>query len=201
MNNEYENDETEENKVASNLRTTMYSIFLLAFFRILALQFLLMINDIIATLIIYCTYSTRGRLMAIFCIINGVLGVIYAILIGTNDINRMKDDPNPNGFINFMLVFTMFYAIIAYSMITYYSYKAYKTFRNPFGRIPEEDYNNDMYPQNRNNYQGNDYGGIENRGNSNVYGLNHNPGGTSATQHSNRDFVPFRGRGIQLGGN
>jgi hypothetical protein len=84
------NPEREE-KISYNLRVTMYMLFFLAAFRILAAQYFWMLSDLLTALVVYCTYTSKSKMMAIFCIINGIMGIIYAITLGVMDLNKLNN--------------------------------------------------------------------------------------------------------------
>ena len=199
----------------------MYLLFFLAVMRIFALQFFWMISDLLAAFIVYCAYSSKGKFMAIFSLINGVFGIIYAITLAPIELSRFKtmnsspsngksalsnsssldssqnnldnlnNDPNflgnynsyssSNSSMNYfftMMVINLILALITYTLITYYSYKAFHIFGSPFGNI-------DNGPQD--NY--NDYGGTGftgNRDRERDYNYNN--------RARNGGFVAFSGR-------
>src|ERR1700722_9563083 len=93
--NNARSNEIDKENVSNNLKYCMYGLFILAFFRIFALQFFWIFSDLMGTLIIYCTYTNRGKLVSIFCLINGVMGIIYAIAIGSLDIKKFNTEKDP----------------------------------------------------------------------------------------------------------
>lgn len=253
----------EESKIIEKLRISMYFLFLLSFFRLFCSQFYGLITDLIAALIVYCTYTGKGRIMSLFCLINAVLGVIYSISIGSMDISRLnnnnkinqnksgntdfsnnnlnnnnindnnkydsKGNYNPNygnnnnnyfdtgsqenfnalynsgqnnnnnfgsfnnynnqDSANFTVIYitaVMIFAVLVYCSITFFSYKAYKIFKNPFGDIFESEEN--MGSNNNNNYN-NQFGG------GNYYGATEN---SNQPRQNTANFVPFNGGGQRL---
>ena len=87
--NNYEGNEDEIN-ITEKLRISMYLLFSLSFFRLFCVQFYCLITDLIAAFIVYCTYTGKGRIMALFCLINAILGVIYSISSGSMDISKIN---------------------------------------------------------------------------------------------------------------
>lgn len=83
-------DQEETSKITEKLRVCMYMLFALAFMRIFSLQFYGLISDLIAALIVYCTYIGKGRIIAMFCLINAFLGIVYSIAIGSMDLARLN---------------------------------------------------------------------------------------------------------------
>jgi hypothetical protein len=231
------------------------------------MQFFGIFSDLITALIVYCCYNSKGKIMAIFCLINAVIGIIYTISIGSSDLNKL-DKPqiqknpyndnmtNPNNFSNmnnnnfyylkndlssrnipnkvvygiddinnkndypsnkvnqlnnnyntfgnpnnenvdsnsesrtFSFVYILsvtIYSMIVYSAISYYSYKAYHTYKYPFGEIVDD-------PENQNNYiTDQNYGVIDISRNNNRRNLN------QIAPVNNINFVPFNGPGQILG--
>lgn len=221
---------SDDHKIAEKLKICMYLLFFLAVMRVLALQFFWMINDLLAAFIVYCAYSSKGKIMAIFSLINGIFGIIYEITLAPVEISRFNamnnyqgnnnsKNPNlsPNNFdrnvqnpnydninnspdflndnfnksinsINFiysMMIINLILALIIYTLISYYSYKAFNIFGSPFGNI-------DQGPENYN-----DYGGVGYTNNTQRERENQN------YEYSNRAstrYVPFSGRGQSVGG-
>jgi len=270
-------------KVSEKLRICMYLLFSLAFFRVFCLQFYGIISDLIAAFIVYCTYIGRGRIMAMFCLINAFLGIIYSIAIGSMDLSKLNkpqiqrnpyndynNNNNPNYFNNqnnnlsfqnnafnynnnipnkniygindlnnksnsvinnnknndpnynygnsfnnnydnfgnpindnnnnpsesrsFSFVYILsvtIYSVVVYSVLSFYSYKAFDTYKFPFGEMAEDPENQNAY------YNGQNYGGIDmTRNTSNNNRRSANP---SPSANNNRNFVPFGGSGQRLG--
>jgi len=258
------NNNDEESKIVEKLRICMYLLFVLSFFRLFCSQFYGLITDLIAGLIVYCTYTGKGRIMSLFCLINSILGVIYSISIGSMDISRLNNKTtqqkspdsniinnntnNNNNFLNskydsngnynpnyknsnnnyfdagsqenfnalynsglnnnnnnninnninnglnsfngqdsmnYTIIYitaVMVFAVLLYCVISFFSYKAYKIFKNPFGDIFESEENDDNN-NNTNRYGRNNYGGVEN---------------SNQRRQSTGNFVPFGGSGQRL---
>ena len=110
----------------------------------------------------------------------------------TSNFNDLNNDPNVfndnkmNSHSSIHLFFTlliinMILSIIIYSLNTYFSYKAFQIFREPFGEIDNE--NEELRNYNNNN---NNYGGVHNNN----------------QEHNNRNnngFVAFTGSGHTVG--
>jgi hypothetical protein len=88
--NPFINEDNEEVKVLKRLRLIYYLLISLAFLRIFSLQFIWMINDLLGATIVYCTYLSKDKFMALFCIITSVMSVIYELTIAPADIARYK---------------------------------------------------------------------------------------------------------------
>lgn len=92
------NEQEETKKVTDKLRICMYLLFSLALFRIFSFQFYGLFSDLIAAAIVYCTYSGKGKIMAMFCLINAFLGIVYSISMGSMDLtklNKVQDSKSP----------------------------------------------------------------------------------------------------------
>ena len=78
-------------KTSDKLRMCMFMLFSLAIFRIFSLQFFGIMCDLITALIVYCTYTGKGKILAIFCLINAFLGIIYSIVMGSMDLSKLNN--------------------------------------------------------------------------------------------------------------
>jgi hypothetical protein len=228
---EFDSSGGDQDKIAGKLKMCMYLLFFLAAMRVLGLQFFWMINDLLAAFIVYCAYTSKGKFMAIFSLINGIFGIIYEITLAPVELTRFKalnnnqgsninmnsnssgnnldsnlNNPNydnmnndPNflnnsfnrstsslSFIYSMMVINLFLALVIYSLITYYSYKAFHTFGSPFGNI-------DQGPENYNDYGGVGY--TNNRQREREREQNYEYSNRASTR-----YVPFSGRGQSVGG-
>jgi hypothetical protein len=47
-------------------------------------------------MIVFCTYNSRGKFMAIFCIITGVMGLVYEITLSPMELSRLNKMYNSN---------------------------------------------------------------------------------------------------------
>jgi len=83
-------DYDDSRKISDKLKICMYLLFSLAFFRIFCIQFYGIVSDLIAAFIVYCTYISKGRIMAMFCLINAFLGIIYSVAIGSMDLSKLN---------------------------------------------------------------------------------------------------------------
>jgi hypothetical protein len=86
----------------------------------------------------------------------------------------------------------MIFAVLLYISISFFSYQAYKIFKNPIGDVFDQEENgysnNNRGGSNYNNYN---YGGIENS--------NTNTRSNQERRQTNSNFVPFNGGGQRLG--
>jgi hypothetical protein len=206
-NYQFNTHEDETTLICKKLKYCMYLLCVLIFMRIIGLQFIWMFNDLIASLIVYCTYASKGKFMAIFCLINSVMGMVYQVSFGPVEIskyynylnqqnkNTLSDNKNnndndlnesisSNNNVNLLLVIliiNMIYSLVVYTILSIYSYKALNIFSDPFGESVIDQENQPI----RNNER-RDYGGVH-------------------TQHNQanvgNEFVPFRGTGYTLGTN
>ena len=203
--------------ICMRLRTLMYCLFALAVIRICTSQLLWMITDLLSAAIVYCTYISKGKIMALFCFINGIMSALYAIIFsiaalndqGKNN-NGAKDNSANNKADTFktdftdnsmgrtptfslypaLIVIAMIWALVVYALIAYYSYEGFKHFHDPIGSFTNNQ--NEDGRLIRKDRDSNNYGAV-NYGN-NGYGLS----STNSNNGGNR-LVPFSGRGTVLG--
>ena len=204
--------------ICMRLRVLMYCLFVLVLIRIATFEFLWMITDILSCVILYCTYSSKGRVMALFCLINGMFSGLYAIIFSIVALNNPRKSKNQyaeystnskidtisaensiSGTPTFtlypaLIVIGMIWALVIYSLIAYYSYEGFEHFENPNedGRLL------------RKQREPNNYGAVnpiipvnQSDNNQGVYS------GQSSRNNSNNNagnrFVAFSGRGTVLG--
>lgn len=211
-----ENAQCEEDRIAGILKTLNYVLFGLAFCRLLVLDILMLINDLLTALIIYCTYSTRSRFMSVFCIINGVMGTLYGIILFSkvstqlsqnssanysllaensdggngsgNQQFQMQDSSNSSTYILALIILGL--GTIVYIVITVYSFKAYKAFTLPFGRpLDVLDEENEFLGRNTNP--------VQNRNPRNQNGFQNSY--RQNNQANSNTFRAFHGRGSAVG--
>ena len=120
-----------EHQVADKLKRCAKGLVILAILRFVLLDFLWLLSDLCSALIVYFAYTNRTSLMAIFSLVNGIIGLIYAILKGISDIHFIIRYVNSNLFA-FFIVFIFIYSVLVYSLVIIYSYFAYKIFRPMF---------------------------------------------------------------------
>ena len=288
-------NQEETQKITEKLRLFMYLLFLLAFLRIFSLQFYGLISDLIAGFIVYCTYISKGKIMAMFCLINAFMGIVYSIAIGSMDLaklnkpqvvkgpnvnnnnglqgmsngnynnnnyqfsngvnnnnsnipnkdvygindNNTKNDygnnfslnrndnnlnsnqfgyndidknnidnlgnQDNNGNINtnnqsenrsFMFIYILavtIYSVIVYCLLTYYSYKAFNTYKPPFGQMSEDAEN----PSGGYN-NGQNYGALDTNRNNGYSSLGRSSTAAAPAANTNGNFQPFGGSGQRL---
>ena len=116
------------------------------------------------------------------------------------DFNSYNESKNSQvSYIYTLMIINMIFAIIIYTCITYFSYKAYYAYESLFGEIPLGEGNANLNNGGGGGY--NNYGGTDSNGlrvanrNNNVYGY------SDGENNSNNRFVPFSGRGQAIGGN
>lgn len=170
-----------ETAVAERLRSLTKSLCILAVLRLLLFDFLWMLSDLCSALIVYFAYTNRTSLMAIFSLVNGSIGLIYAIMKGVNDMYFMANYVQSTLF-KFYLIFMFIFSVIVYSLVIINSYIAYKVF-------PSAWEHEQRYRQvNQNPNQGG-------QGVAAIYVVRQD----GQVQRAN--FVPFGGRGQQVGTN
>jgi len=205
--------------ICLTLRVLMFCLFALVVIRIATFEFLWMITDILSCAVVYCTYTSKGKIMALFCLINGIFSALYAIIFSIMALNNPKNSKNTyadvgahskigtisaeypiTGTPTFtlypaLIVIAMIWALIIYSLIAYYSYKAFESFESPYEngsllrKAGEPNNYGAVNPVNQGVFSGQN-----NRNNNNQvpssYSYNNNP---------DSRYVPFSGRGTVLG--
>lgn len=134
MNRDIENSSEKlslnEEDLTHKFKLSITFLIVLASLRIFNLDFLWILSDLISAAVIYFTFTSKSGLMAIFSLVNGIIGIIYALIKGFND---YKLSLNSNGIKFFYLIFLIFYSLFVYSFVTYYSYKAINIYKRDFG--------------------------------------------------------------------
>ena len=177
--------------ICKRLRILMYCVIILAIMRMANSQFLWMIGDLMSSLMVYCTYSSRGKIMALFCFINAIFSCLYALFIGIENLNQysksqaatkvnleetkieyaLSENNRENNFgrsqgaslYPFFVVFMMIWALVVYSLISYNSWEGFKFFQNPLGNFTENNSNDERRVIMRNRESAyNNYGAAEN---------------------------------------
>ena len=215
FNNPFINEETEESKLLKRLKMIFYFLITLAILRIFSLQFIWMINDLLAATIVYCTYMSKDKFMALFCIITSIMSIIYELSIGPVELARYKSSNNSTNIQNLN------------NLITANNKTKYSTSDNYDQKLFDEDlnsnsfdfiynmmiitlvfalivysflvyYSSKAFSQFRNPFDSQDsqrdngpylsrnYGTIQDTRNSTV-------------NNTNSGFVPFAGRGVTIG--
>ena len=148
MNRDLENDKhsTDEENLINKFKLCIGFLVILAALRVFNLDILWTLSDLISAAVIYFTMTSKSSLMAIFCIVNGGIGIIYSIIKGLND---YKASGNSSGIKFFYIIFVIFFSLYVYSYLTYISYKAYQLYKTDFGSN-----------QNQNNIPSSNYGAL-----------------------------------------
>ena len=154
MKREIENDKSinEEENLLNKFKLCIGFLVVLAALRVFNLDILWSLSDLISAGVIYFTMTSKSGLMAIFCLINGAIGIIYSIIKGVND---YKNSANSSGIKFFYIIFVIFFSLFIYSYLTFISYKAYQLFKRDFGGN-----------QNQNNSPSSNYGALNTESNS-----------------------------------
>jgi cytosine/uracil/thiamine/allantoin permease len=166
-----------EDKITSRLSMVCTMIIILTFSRLLVFDILSMINDIITAFILFFTYKTRNSFMAIFCMLNGIIGFLVTIAKVVTDMSTFASH---TGSYRLRYILVLIYAFIVYILVMFYSYHAIKIYGQGQSMLG---------PRSVVNSPTNNYGAVP----SNNYGPvsnNQNTGG----------FQAFSGKGTKLGG-
>ena len=78
-------------KISDKLKICIIMLFSLSIFRIFCFQFYAILGDLFTAFLIYCTISKKGRMIAVFCFVNAIIGVIYSIALGSMDISKLDN--------------------------------------------------------------------------------------------------------------
>jgi hypothetical protein len=166
--------ENDENNFGKKIKNAMIMTVILAVARILGLEIMMLISDLLSALMLYFFLTSRNKCMAIMTGINGGMGVIYAFI---------KFFPawtlaSKNWFSIYhsLLLCISVYALVVYSFVLYLAYKGYIRYEaTGFGFGPSQGQS-----QGQNNYTvSSNYGAIDNKANSN--------------------FKAFTGKGVTMG--
>jgi hypothetical protein len=109
-----------DNKITKCLRALTVMVAVLAFSRLLSFEILTMIGEIMTAIMIYLYSLSQNKCMAIFCMINGVIGMLHSFFSIFHTFPLMKT----NWFsFYYSLLFTIsLYSILVYLLICYFSY-------------------------------------------------------------------------------
>ena len=134
MNRDIENSSEklsqEEEDVSYKFKLSIIFLVVLASLRLFNLDLLWSFSDLITAAVIYFTLTSKSGLMSIFCLVNGIIGIIYSIIKGVND---YKAALNSSGIRFFYLIFVIFFSLFVYTFVSFYSYKALKIYKRDFG--------------------------------------------------------------------
>ncbi len=89
LNNQF-SPKSESEIVIDNLKTCMYLLFILAFLRIFSQQYLWMFNDLLSALMVFCTFNSKTKFMAIFLLITGIMGMLYEFTLSSTELARIS---------------------------------------------------------------------------------------------------------------
>ena len=154
-NNNDNNQEQLEETVTKRLNFVCTLLIILVFARLFILDIFAMISDIITAFILYFTYSTKNNFMAIFSLLNGIIGILLTLAKGITDMTTLY---NHTGFFRFMFILIFIYALIVYFLVIFYSYKAMKIYQGLRGQAEPRPYSSPS----------NNYGAVDvNRTNNN----------------------------------
>jgi hypothetical protein len=109
-----------ENNIAKSLRILTIMTVILACSRLLSFEIMTMIGELMTAVMIYFYSQSRTKCMAIFCMINGAIGLIYAVLRIFITFSSMK--ANWFNLYSTLLFSISLYALMVYSLICYFAY-------------------------------------------------------------------------------
>src|SRR5688572_2863828 len=112
LNNNNQSSDDEEAQMTKKLHILTIMTVILAVSRLVSLEILLMFSDLLTALMIYFYSQAKNKCMAIFCMINGVIGIIYAITKLFSTYSQWK--LSSFGFYYTVLTLICLYAIIVY---------------------------------------------------------------------------------------
>lgn len=107
-------------KTIKYLHILTIMIVVLAFCRLLSLEIMTMIGELMTALMIYFYSQSRTKCMAIFCMINGVIGLLYSIFRIFSIFSAIK--ANSFNLYSSILFSISLYSLIIYLLICYFSY-------------------------------------------------------------------------------
>jgi hypothetical protein len=100
---------------------------ILAVLRIISLDIMLLVSDLLNALMVYFYSQSRNKCMAIFCGINGAIGIIYAFIKFFSFWSQAK--AAWFSFYYSILVLVALYAIVVYSAMLYFAYIGYNKYQ------------------------------------------------------------------------
>jgi hypothetical protein len=109
-----------ESKIIKSLHILTIMTLVLAVSRLFSLEIMTMIGELMTAFMIYFYSQSRNKCMAIFCMINGSIGLIYGILRIISTFPAMK--ANWFSIYSTILFLISLYALVVYSLICYYAY-------------------------------------------------------------------------------
>lgn len=161
-NNQYENED--ELTLTKRLRILAIMTIVLAILRLLSLDIIGILGDLLTALMIYFYSQTKTKCMAIFCLFNGGIGLIYAFI----KISQMYTLTKINWFnVYYMLLFLIsLYDIFVYLAICYLSYLGITKYQMGFdsSQIPAANNGSNYGAINVNNHNNNNFTPFHGRG-------------------------------------
>jgi hypothetical protein len=145
--------------------------FILGLLRLVTLDLMALISDLLTSLMLYFYMQSKTRCMAILTAINGVIGLIYAVFKFFPSFFAFKGEGTMLSFIVFA---TSVFAIYVYGSICYYAYYGIANFKD------------NMFMPAAPTQQTNNFGDIE----SNY---------STIPSSGNMKFTAFAGKGTVLG--
>ncbi len=117
-------------------KSVYVGLLILTGLRLLNFDIWTMISDAMTALMVYFFLRGPNKCMALIVLINGVVSEIYGVLRLNNAWNGYRMQGN---FLNFILVAIGVYAIIVYTMMTYYAYIGYTNLNDNTSIMPNND--------------------------------------------------------------
>lgn len=145
-------DNNNDDDLTNKFKLSIIFLCVLAALRIFNLDILWTLSDLISAAVVYFTYTSKSGLMAIFCLVNGIIGIIYSIIKGVSDYSAAS---KAGGIKYFFVVTVIFLALFVYSFLTYYSYKAFKEYKRDFGGQEQNNAPSSTYGSTNQDVQGN----------------------------------------------
>ena len=118
-----------EEYIENRFKICILSLFLIASLRFVYLDILWSISDLISAFVIYYTFKSKSSLLAIFCLFNCAIGLIYSIAKAVNDYKLFFIS---KGFKFYLLIFVTFLAHFVYFYSAVISYKALKIYKKDY---------------------------------------------------------------------
>jgi len=168
-----------EDKLEGHYKFSGILILVLSCLRLISLDFFNIISDLITVCMIYCAYMQKSKLMAIFCLVNGVIGTLFAGVAFFRIISFLTGK-----FYTVIVFLIILYAMLCYLYLGIISYFA----MTYYTRGCPCDQNNASNPNNFNSYNssGERYGGINQPNQANQ-------------EETGTKFAAFTGKGVTVG--
>lgn len=173
--NIHKNDNEGDVKYTIQIKALFYMLIALTILRLFSLEIMAIFSDGIGALMVYCFLYGRGRCMALFLIINAVMGLIVGVsrLIGVYNAMQLA---NYSTYLIVLFSISL-YAVIVYLYEVYIGIIGYRkyTWENMFGANNQ---NQGVYSQSAG------YGAVPSQ---------------EQPAAQNRGYVAFAGRGTAVG--